>query len=325
VSFEIDMLNVSNGDAIVVRYVGGNGRIEWVGLIDGGENEDDGMKVVQHVRRYTMKEQIDDVICSHPDSDHIGGLRTVVRNIGVGRVWVHDPATHIDLRSVRMRWRQTYGSAARKIEKSMQQCSDFQDLLDRLRIPRIEPFAGKEAGLFQVLGPTKRYYGELLQQFEKLNGVFVEDERTDEPVSFGQFKESANPDAVIDEDNDTSAENNSSVISQIVYNGSVLLFTGDAGVPALERAIIPCGVRNVKWLDVPHHGSKHNVNSGVLNRLMPDVAYFSARGTRKHPSVAVINALKRRGCTCYSTHKSGNLLYPIGVGLRQGWVPAEPL
>jgi hypothetical protein len=206
----------------------------------------------------------------------------------------------------------------------MQQCSDFLDQLDRLRIPRSEPFAGQEIGLLQVLGPTRGYYGELLQQFEKLDGVFVEDERADEAV-YMSLQESANPDAVIDEDNETSAENNSSVISQIAYNSSVLLFTGDSGVPALERAIIPYGVRNVKWLDMPHHGSKHNVNSNVLNRLMPDVAYFSARGTRKHPSVAVINSLKRRGCTCYSTHKSGNLLYPIGVGLRQGWVPAEPL
>lgn len=323
-SLEIDMLDVSNGDAIVVRHVGDYGRVEWVGLIDGGETEDDGRKVVEHVRRYTTKERIDDVICSHPDSDHLGGLPTVLRNIGVGRVWIHDPARHMDLRSVRLRWRHTYGSAARKIERSMQQCSDYLDLLDRNGIPRSEPFAGQAAGLFQVLGPTQRYYEELLQQFNKLEGVFVEDERGEEPV-YMSLKESSNPDAVIDEDNETSAENNSSVISQIAYNGSVLLFTGDAGVQALERAIIPYRVSNVKWLDMPHHGSKHNVNSGVLNRLMPDVAYFSARGTRKHPSLAVINSLKRRGCTCYSTHKSGSVLYPIGVGLRQGWVPAEPL
>ena len=103
------------------------------------------------------------------------------------------------------------------------------------------------------------------------------------------------------------------------------LFTGDAGVPALERAITPYGVRNVTWLDVPHHGSKHNINSGVLDTLLPDVAYFSARGTRKHPSVAVINALKRRGCICFSTHKNGNLLYALDAGQRHGWGPAVPL
>ena len=117
-SLEIDMIDVSNGDAIIVRYVGNDGRTEWVGLIDGGETKDDGMKVVQHVRRYTMKEQIDDVICSHPDSDHVGGLPTVVRNIGVGRGWIHDPSRHIDMSAVRWHWQHSYSHAARKIENA---------------------------------------------------------------------------------------------------------------------------------------------------------------------------------------------------------------
>ena len=142
-SLEIDMLDVSNGDAIIIRYVGNNGRVKWVGLIDGGETEDDGMKVVQHVGKYTMKEQIDDVICSHPDSDHIGGLPTVVRNIRVGRVWIHDPARHLDMGAVRWHWQYDYSTAARKIEKSMQQCSDFLDLLDQMRIPRISRSPGR--------------------------------------------------------------------------------------------------------------------------------------------------------------------------------------
>ena len=50
------------------------------------------------------------------------------------------------------------GSAARKIERSMQQCTDFLDLVDRLRIARSEPFAGVAAGRLSVLGPTRDYY-----------------------------------------------------------------------------------------------------------------------------------------------------------------------
>jgi beta-lactamase superfamily II metal-dependent hydrolase len=115
------------------------------------------------------------------------------------------------------------------------------------------------------------------------------------------------------------------VISLLVHDGTTMLFTGDAGVQAFDRAVIPPQVAKVDWLDVPHHGSKHNVNSTVLDRLMPRVAYFSAKGTLKHPSRAVINALKRRGCTCYSTHRSGNLLYGLGSEPRPGWGPAEPL
>lgn len=324
-SLEIDVLDVSNGDAIVVREVDPSTGREWVGVIDGGETDADGDKVVGHVHRHTTKQRADDVLCTHPDADHIGGLFRVVERLGVGRVWVHDPTRHIDLRRVRSSLWMRPGSAARKLERSMQQCTDFLDLVDRRRIPRDEPFAGVTAGRLLVLGPSREYYRELLTQFEKVEGVFVENERADEETWLTKFSEAENPDAVIDEDDTTSAENNSSVISLLMAEGRMFLFTGDAGVPALDRAIAASGVRDVDWLDVPHHGSKHNVNSRVLNRLTPGVAYFSARGTQKHPSRAVINALKRRGCQCFSTHRSGGLLYGLGSTSRAGWGPAEPL
>jgi beta-lactamase superfamily II metal-dependent hydrolase len=324
-SLEIDMLDVSNGDAIVVRELDPLTGREWVGVIDGGETDEDGDKVVEHVRRHTTQEWIDDMVCTHPDADHIGGLSRVVTRLPVGRVWIHDPTNHIDLRRVRASLQRRPGSAARKIERSMQQCTDFLDLLDRRRIPRSEPFAGMTAGRLTVLGPTRDYYRELLTQFEKIEGVFVENERADEESDWIKLSESANPDAVIDEDDTTSAENNSSVISVLLHGSKTLLFTGDAGVQAFDRAVIPPWFTGVDWLDVPHHGSKHNVNSRVLDWLMPMVAYFSAKGTRKHPSRAVINALKRRGCQCFSTHRSGGLLYSLGGRVRPGWGPAEPL
>ena len=217
-------------------------------------------------------------------------------------------------------------AAALKIEKSMRQCADFLDLVDASRVPRSEPFTGVIAGRLAVLGPTRQYYRELLAEFSKIEGVFVENERLDDDDSVVKLTESErNPDAVIDEDDTTSAENNSSVIGLLVYDGKKLLFTGDAGVQALERAFQVTDIRNIDWLDVPHHGSKHNVNSSVLDRLMPNVAYFSAKGTRKHPSRAVINALKRRHCTCYSTHRSRGLHHHIMAEPRPGWVPAELL
>jgi beta-lactamase superfamily II metal-dependent hydrolase len=118
---EIDMLDVSNGDAIVVREVDPLTGREWVGVIDGGEIDEDGDQVVEHVRRYTRQKAINDVINSHPDGDHIGGLFRVVQRLAVGRVWIHDPTRHIDFRRVRAGLQRRPGSAAPKIEKSMQQ------------------------------------------------------------------------------------------------------------------------------------------------------------------------------------------------------------
>lgn len=325
--FEIDMLDVSVGDAFVLRHVNDYTGREWVGVIDGGMTDDDGSLVVQHVRRYTAKQAIDDLLCTHPDGDHIGGLSYVVRNCAVGRAWVHDPTRHIDLLRLSSRLKGVpwpHSSAAAKITKSMDQCCSFLRLLDSRRIPRSEPFAGQTAGLLHVLGPRQSYYEELLRDFEDLDGVFVEEDRAEreEPV----YLSMAESEETLNEDNTTSAENNSSVISRFQIDGRTYVFTGDAGVPSLERAFADYDVRNIDWLDVPHHGSKHNLSSGLLDRLMPTTAFISARGTRKHPSRAVINALKNRNCLVYSTHRNGTLNHHHGwIGPRPGWGPAEPL
>ncbi len=323
-SFEIDMLDVSNGDAFVLRHVNDRNGQEWVAVIDGGQTDDDGELVVQHVRRYTAKRGIDDLICTHPDGDHIGGLFRVVKGCPVGRAWVHDPTRHIDLSRLTARLKRMpapYASAAAKITRSMDQCCSFLQLLDRHGVRRYEPFAGQSAGYLQVLGPRQDYYEQLLAQFEDLEGVFVEDERQ-EPV----YLSLAESEEALNEDDTTSAENNSSVISGFEIDGRIYLFTGDAGVQALWQALDDYGVGRVNWLDVPHHGSKHNLSSDLLDRLLPDMAFISARGTRKHPSRAVVNALKRRGCRCYSTHNNGCMRHQYGnAPYRPGWVTATPL
>jgi beta-lactamase superfamily II metal-dependent hydrolase len=327
VSLEIDMLEVSDGDAIVVRYVDPHTRNEWVGVIDGGRTEEDGRKVVRHVRRYTRRKEIDDLISTHPDADHIGGLPTIVSSLVVRRAWIHDPGRHIDFSNLVRRLRhQPYHHAAQKVYRSLEQCSYLLNLLDRRGIPRSEPFADTSAGYFQILGPTRPYYEKLLQDFEDLDGIFVEDEREEHLSEEDEERESTvDPDSVINDDNTTSAENNSSVICRIFFDNDEYLFTGDAGVDALERAIEAYDVSDVHWLDAPHHGSKHNVCSTLLDTLHPNVTYFSARGTRKHPSQAVINALKRRHCQCYSTHYHSSLCHRRDAPQREGWTTADPL
>ncbi len=143
-------------------------------------------------------------------------------------------------------------AAALKIEKSMRQCADFLDLVDASRVPRSEPFTGVIAGRLAVLGPTRQYYRELLAEFSKIEGVFVENERLDDDDSVVKLTESErNPDAVIDEDDTTSAENNSSVIGLLVYDGKKLLFTGDAGVrPWNGHSRLPTFATSTGWMSL---------------------------------------------------------------------------
>lgn len=96
--FEIEMLAVGVADAIILRYIDPSDQ-EFVILIDAG-NKKDGKKVVDQIKRWNRNKYIDLAICTHPDSDHIGGFFYVVDNIDIKEFWIHDPSQHVaDLNS----------------------------------------------------------------------------------------------------------------------------------------------------------------------------------------------------------------------------------
>ena len=67
---ELVFLNVSQGDSVLVRSPSGQNV-----LYDGGRRDDE---VLRYLREMGVQ-NLDLVIASHPDADHIGGLADVVR------------------------------------------------------------------------------------------------------------------------------------------------------------------------------------------------------------------------------------------------------
>jgi hypothetical protein len=64
------------------------------------------------------------------------------------------------------------------------------------------------------------------------------------------------------EDNPTtSPENNSSVILQAEHSGESYLFTADAGAQALEKARFWHSLKECRWMQIPHHGSRRNITT----------------------------------------------------------------
>lgn len=319
---EVDMLAVNNADALIVRAVSGD--LEHVTIIDGG-NPGDGAKVVRHIRERTWRRMADVVICTHPDRDHIGGLFDVVREIPVGEVWVHDPRLFVDVVRARRNltefaWLQFEG--LKRLSESLQDNLSFIDLVDALGIPRKLPLVGHVTHpVLQVCGPTPAFYGNLLTYFDRTD-LLLKDALLMEDLVAAEGSES------LDEHAATTAPNNSSVICAAEVDEAVHLFTGDAGIPALWEAVQTAGVSQVTWLQVPHHGSKYNLSNALVQLFRPRVAMISAAGTRKHPSRAVINALKSSttGCLVASTHKSGNLWYcSEPQAIRADYIPIDPV
>jgi competence protein ComEC len=78
-TFEVVFLDVGQGDAILIQ----DGETQV--LIDGGR---DGLELLSRLGRHVpfWDRSIEVVIASHPDSDHIGGLPSVLRNYRVDTV-----------------------------------------------------------------------------------------------------------------------------------------------------------------------------------------------------------------------------------------------
>lgn len=121
-----------------------------------------------------------------------------------------------------------------------------------------EPYAGKKIGEFCILSPSQSWH------------LFDLIPNSDKTKEFKPTKE--NPKS----DGKTSRENESSVIlyGNLGYGG--ILFTGDAGVEALEGAYEYAknqgiNIAKKKFIQVPHHGSRRNVSSQVLDHLIGEI------------------------------------------------------
>lgn len=77
---EVYFLDVGQGDATLVKFPSG----KWM-LIDGGERHQ-GEKVITMLREAGV-EQLDIIVATHPDSDHIGGLPKVIDAFPVESVY----------------------------------------------------------------------------------------------------------------------------------------------------------------------------------------------------------------------------------------------
>lgn len=119
--------------------------------------------------------------------------------------------------------------------------------------------------------------------------------------------------------------NNSSTIILFKIGGNHLLFTGDAGIPALNRALdranqIGIQLFRPQLFKIPHHGSRRNLNPRILNKLFGKPTkssgrkeiissnYFAiactAKDNKEYPNSWIKDNLKRRGYTVISTEEN---------------------
>lgn len=328
----IDMIDVGDASSCIV-WIKDDTPNHCVMLIDGG-NPDDGKRITDHLDKYILPHvnrlAPDIVIASHPDRDHCGGLAYVLQKYGrnIGELWIHDPAKHM-IQGYYTYFKQylherPVNVAYAHILESLEHADSLISIADSVGIPRVEPFAGLERhnGIIKVLGPSVDFYGTLLPQFSDLEHHLqtrakLFSERRQEAVydavySILEIMDDNGGSSVLDAENDTSVENQSSAVVQVLAQSGRYIFPGDAGVAALVDIHQRTPLDSLYWLQIPHHGSRRNVTSELLTTMKPNVSYISAVGNKKHPRRALVNYLKKGGSLVYSTHHNGSLWHQRG-------------
>lgn len=357
--FEIDFLPVGDstksGDAICIRWGEDLSRRhdrQFVMVVDGGFSYSAG-DVVRHIRKYYYCDEIVDkqkpivdlLLNTHPHADHFGGIPCIYAETDVRAVLMHTPWTHTELPSWFSDGRVTARGIKDSLKDGLEAAYDFIRQLDGDGVPHHEPFEKMHLNLpyrvqLDVWGPSKSYYNSLLPDFSTTptNGIGIGNDRVvltgkTLPAEVGRLSNAG----------DTSAENLSGVIFTLkMPTGDLLLFTGDAGIDSLSRALnaMRCAdldLTNLVFFQVPHHGSVQNVGPRILNALLGTSqnpiqprgvsAYISVAPNPDdaHPSRRVINALNERNCRVFKTQGTA-LQFRSGTAcLHPGWEYATPL
>jgi beta-lactamase superfamily II metal-dependent hydrolase len=321
--FEIDFLPVGtgekNGDAIALRFgVQGNYKVM---VYDGG-TKDSGAALVAHIRQHYQTNRVDYMVNTHPDRDHASGLSVVLDEMDVGELWMHQPWDYSsEICGYFRDGRITDKSLGARLQEKMSAAYQLEQLAKAKGVKIFEPFEGALiGGIFRVLSPSKNWYiHTLIPEFAKSPELKAAIESSDLGNLLKALLEKAANWVdetlhieTLKENVSTSAENESSVILYGKIDSEVILLTGDAGIRALAAAAtyaasIGIDIPNtVSIVQVPHHGSRHNISPTVMNMLfgMPHtkisaskpiaVASVAAK-CATHPRPAVSNAFIRRG------------------------------
>lgn len=352
--YEIDFIPVGegerNGDAIAMRITE-NGKTE-VYVIDGGTRAS-GEALVQHIKEYYGTDRVDYLISTHPDMDHISGLKVVLEELEVGELWMHKPWEDDHTRQIIkdiLDGRVTQHSLSERIKESVRLATEVEKIAKEKKVKVYEPFQGAQIGsYFHVLSPSKPWYREQLKNFDKMPPMkstpipecqaFASS--TDDTAYEDWYKET------LKEDGETSARNESSVVLLGILPGDYgVLLTGDAGRRALTKAYEytlteaykyalsrDYNLQQCQFIQMPHHGSRRNVSPDLLNKLLGPILeegsstgkisfVNTSKGAPDHPKKSVVNAFIRRGVKVIAT-KGNRICHRSRYPRRDGWGPVQ--
>lgn len=330
--YEIDFLPVGDGtksgDAILLRfgdlYKGQS--YQTVVVIDGGykgtaEAIKAQLQKYYNCKNYEGKLQIDLMILSHPDIDHVSGLVEIAKDpdIQIKKIMMHRPWEELSI-SWFKDGRITNNSLRQRLKDAFSKAYELDCATKNIDKADIRQGSHKFNGaIFSILSPSTLLYSSKLALCDKTPNSIVQDMSAQNKM-FGKITSEEpykNGDSIHwYYGEQTTAINETSFVILFEYAGDRILFTGDAGIECLTEAISyaknnKIDLSKLDGIKMPHHGSRKNVTPEIMDKLGgPGTAcYLSCvpNDVGHHPSKRLVNMLNQKGFNIYTTQ--GNILW----------------
>jgi len=313
----IDFLNAGCADAVHINFIGNDEKPHNI-IIDGGSEKGDmyDKTLKERIVEIVNNEQIIDLwIITHIDDDHIGGILRLLKDTELLEAIDLSRTTFWFNYSI---WDYDSGLRNNNLKNVKQGITLRNYLLENSKI--IDKITN-ENGIIDlwgakalILSPDSKSYNALLKVWEneeiKLRQSEVSSKKktrkNDYDIKIENFD-------ITKEMKDDSEENGSSIAFILEYNGEAILFSADSHpwVLASSIATISNGSKlKLKYMQIPHHGSRYNTSNALLQLIDCQDYIISADGynrsnlPNKETFVKVLKANSGKAVNFYITQEN---------------------
>ncbi|WP_292337862.1 competence protein ComEC [Mesorhizobium sp.] len=296
------------------------------------------------VTYYGTPSSIYHVVATHNDGDHARGLISILEHFDVSVLWMLRPWLYADELIGRFETHTSVDRLRSALQTAYGNLAALEDIALRKGIEIREQFQGASIGAFRVMAPTRARYMDLVITSNKtpeaksedsaLGGLFTTlVEKAKSAVAY--IRAAWGAEAFPAED--TSNENEMSVVQYAKLWGRKILLTADTGRDGLAEVIAYApsaglALAGIDRFQVPHHGGRRNLTSELLDAIVGpsleqqpaqgpfSAIYSSAKEDEDHPRKVVMRAMIHRGARLVLT-EGQNLCWSENTP-SQGWSSA---
>lgn len=282
----IDFLNAGCADSVHIYFTGNDGKPRNI-IIDGGSEKGDiyVRSLSKRINEIVIikKEIIDLWIITHIDDDHIGGILRLLKDVELLKAVDLSRTTFWFNYSI---WDYDSGFRDNNLKNVKQGITLRNYLIENSNV--VEKITD-DNGIIDLWGATVTILSPDNESYNKLLKVWETEQVQIRKSAVSHIKKTRKNDYskkiedfdINKEVKDDSEENGSSIAFILKYNEEAILFSADSHPWVLASSIsrITEGeMLKLKYMQIPHHGSRYNTSNALLNLIDCEDYIISADG-----------------------------------------------